>query len=172
MKAASFFASLVPGAIYTLFLAASQHEVAADDQFLWVPNPDLKVQLFDYSSPKRQNFCALQDQIDAGQLELRDALNGLNLNVALLLDDKYVTYDEDGNVDSRDPGLVVEILDEASKRAGFTWQNSFASVSKDEFRAWTGEETWTDFLMWTISTYDVSINWWSSTPGKFHLLRI
>lgn len=163
-KIASFFPSIALCSFYAL-LCVSADDLSNNDNF-WTPNPNLTVDMFNYNITKRQNFCALQDQLDDGQIELRDALYGLNLNVALLLDDKYVTYDERGNIDSRNPGLVVEILDEVSRRGGFTWQDSFASISKDAFRARTGDETWTDFLMWTISTYDISINWWSRTPER------
>ncbi|GFH43974.1 hypothetical protein CTEN210_00448 [Chaetoceros tenuissimus] len=163
-KIASFFPSIALCSFYTL-VCVSADDLSNNDNF-WTPNPNLAVDMFNYNTTKRQNFCALQNQLDDGQIELRDALFGLNLNVALLLDNKYVTYDENGNIDSRNPGLVVEILDEVSRRGGFTWQDSFASISKDEFRARTGDETWTDFLMWTISTYDISINWWSRTPER------
>ena len=52
--------------------------------------------------------------------------------------------------------IIVEIMDELAERAGFQWRNSFAVIN-DEI----GNNTFTDLLEWTTSTYDISLDWWT-----------
>ena len=110
----------------------------------------------------RQNFCeqyrAIKDQNDTSTT-LKDALNGLQINTVLQYGSgfPYFNYHPETGIDSENPGIVADILDEMAKRANFTWRQSFA--------VYTGQDksdnyTWTEMLKWATDTYDISIDKW------------
>jgi len=56
-------------------------------------------------------------------------------------------------------GLMVTVLDEVAKRAGFTWRNSYAVFADPELYG----KTYTELIKWQISSYDLSGDWWVSS---------
>jgi hypothetical protein len=56
-------------------------------------------------------------------------------------------------------GFMIEVLDEVARRAGFTWRNSYTFFEAPE----TYGKSWTDLLLWQISSYDLSGEWWVPT---------
>jgi len=128
-----------------------------------VPNPDISADVFDYNVNFRQNMCSYQESYDNEEVELRDALKGAKVNIALGYDLDFINVDENGNLNSADPGLVVEILDEVAFRGGFAWRDSFTF----EGNPYSAQgKTWTDLLLWSIETYDVSARWWLHIPDR------
>ena len=103
-------------------------------------------------------------------IELRNALKGLNLSVYLNdhrgRPDWYISeLTEDGKLPERNPGISVLILDEVSRRAGFSWRNSFG-VGK-VFDVNNDNITWTDLLNWSVEYYDISAGpWYASNDRK------
>lgn len=52
--------------------------------------------------------------------------------------------------------LMVKVLDEVARSGGFTWIDSFVyeqALPADKY-----------LLVWSIATYDISVNWWFTTP--------
>ena len=106
----------------------------------------------------RQDVCSRYDKFRNGEINLRDALQGLEIHPLLRLNG-YLNYDDDVGLSKTDPGLLANLMDELGQRAGFTWRNSFGilySPSKTENVTWS----WTEMLLWGVETYDVSVNWW------------
>jgi hypothetical protein len=62
-------------------------------------------------------------------------------------------------------GLTAVILDEVAERAGFTWRNRFGS-DKSINEAEDGNKTYTDLLIWSTDTYDISAGWWYQTNER------
>ena len=143
----------------------------------------LTVRPFDRSVSFRQDFCPQYRRIIAGaedndntnnstastsSLELKNALNGVELHVLLQYGDNfpYFNYDNVTGIDPENPGLVVQILDEIAKRANFTWRNSFgvynAALDKGADRSWT------ELLLWTADTFDISIDKWAQSTERLN----
>ena len=75
----------------------------------------------------RNNFCNRQAQVENGEIEMPDALRGMNISVHLIdwKLGKTIKYDDDGILDDYNPGLFVNILDDVAKRAGFQSMEGF-----------------------------------------------
>jgi len=120
----------------------------------------------------RQDICHRYDQVRRGEIPLRDALIGLPLR-PLMRVNKFFRYTDEEGIHPLDPGLMAVMMDELARRAGFTWRESFAVVhalptkpvsfltneTDDEGDALT----FTDLLLWSVETHDLSINWWDRT---------
>ena len=63
-------------------------------------------------------------------------------------------------------GIVAEIMDELSARAGFTWRDSFGIY---DVPAGGENETWTDLLIWSIDNYDLTVDWWAKSIDRMNL---
>lgn len=120
------------------------------------PNPSLAAEKFDYSTTFRQNVCSLQTAIDNNTVELQYSLRGMDLN-AVALESEYFLYDNaTGTLNEMYGGIIVEIMDELARRAGFRWRDSFTVIDDD-----IGNLTFTDLLEWTTNTYDISLDFWT-----------
>lgn len=69
----------------------------------------------------RTNVCARQEAVINGEMELKDALRGLNLTVAITdySDSNFDTlfgFSDTGTIKTEDPGLFVVLLDEIAMR--------------------------------------------------------
>ena len=62
-------------------------------------------------------------------------------------------------------GLTAVILDEVAERAGFTWRNRFGS-DKSINEAEDGNKTYTDLLIWSTDTYDISADIWGRSNER------
>lgn len=109
---------------------------------------------------------------DGIELELRDALNGLDLSV-------YITDYSDtngtgkamfrltdqGTIPEWNPGAIADILDELGRRAGFTWRNKLAT-SKGIDMDTDDSKTWSDLLYWSMESFDISADYWNESNER------
>mmetsp|Transcript_1628 Transcript_1628/g.3656 ORF Transcript_1628/g.3656 Transcript_1628/m.3656 type:complete len:798 (+) Transcript_1628:99-2492(+) len=122
----------------------------------------------------RQDVCERWQLVQDGELDLRDALRGLELR-PLLRVGPFFHYTDDGGIDPLDPGLLAWMLDELGRRAGFTWRQSFGVVyglptdTKPDDVPADETVTFTDLLLWSTETYDLSCNWWDATLERLEL---
>jgi hypothetical protein len=124
---------------------------------------------FDNNASYRTNVCGIHQQLIGDQIELRDALRGLNMSVYMTT---YRTagsilfkLTQEGNIPEKDPGIMPVLLDELGRRAGFKWRNSFATgngISKAE----DGNKTYTDLLIWSTDSYDISADYWNESNER------
>ena len=155
--------------VLALAIGLHKHPICSCDAVLIsdgpiLPNADLLVEQFAQNETRRNNFCDIQEKFHAGEVDLASAFKGRKINFAIARDSSVVNFLEDGSIDPSDPGIMIELLDEVASRGGFDWVDSFAY----EEAPMTGK-SWTELLTWSISTYDMSINWWYSTPERISL---
>ena len=93
--------------------------------------PMVNITKFDRQISYRTNVCDRQYMVYNGTIELKHALQNLNLSVSLT---NYHTAREklfftlqshNYQIDESYPGLFAIILDELATRAQFTWRNTF-----------------------------------------------
>lgn len=124
----------------------------------------------------RQDVCDRSRAVTSKEIALRDALRGLQLRTGIFAEEylELTPYvDEDGMTTTNGtmvlneeyPGLLAILLDELAARAGFTWRNSYGITVEPEG---TGNRTFTDLLVWTASTYDISADWWPNTIERLN----
>ena len=126
--------------------------------------------VFDYNSSYnfRTNVCSRQALLSDGQIELRHALQGLNLSVALddyahtgWNEENFFALSPDGTIDADDPGLFVVILDEIARRAGFQWRHSYAAVPPPP-----ADRSWSDLLQWEVTHFDIAVDYWAKSVER------
>lgn len=131
----------------------------------------------------RQDVCERYDMVRVGNITLRNALQGMELR-PLMRVGPFFRYTDEGGIDPLDGGLMAIMMDELGRRAGFSWRNSFGVVhglpeapSMEDFEESSGNSlapnttttppggdiSFTDLLIWSTETYDLSINWWDQT---------
>jgi Ligand-gated ion channel len=129
---------------------------------------------FDRSVSHRTKVCDRQLDIFNGTYDLPNALQGLNLSVAIPnyirgKEKFYFTLDAvTQQIDPANPGLFALILDELAARAGFQWRDTFVPFTPLDPTA-DGNRTWTDILTWSIETFDISMESWSVTVERLAL---
>ena len=126
------------------------------------PNSLYKVPQFhnDSSINFRQNVCGRHHRYQIGEIpSIELALEGLELR-AILRDSPYFILDDDGKIDSDYPGISAILLDEVARRGKFTWRNSFQTFTATDMPE---GKTWTDLLLWSADTYDISAADWDNT---------
>ena len=107
----------------------------------------------------RQDFCDLYDSIRNGTLELKNSLQGKELNVLMgAYKDSFFRYDQDEGIDPVYPGIAAVLMDELARRAGFTWRNSFGTFVEPKGPDYN--ESWSDLLVWGTDSYDLCVDWW------------
>lgn len=153
-------------------------------------SPSLQLDMYTYNTTYRQDVCYRHDLFYNGTVELRDALSGFNLHVFVpVWDDFYfklrTILDEEEQqqttssveenaysappttnvvIDETNPGLIADVLDELSRRANFTWRNTFG------YNVGPGpNKTWTELLQWSIEAYDISADEWFHTSERLKL---
>ena len=125
---------------------------------------------FDYSTSYRTNVCERQHLLYNDTIQLRDALQGLNLSVYITdfsnkPDDIMFQLSQEGTIPENNPGIMAVILDELAKRAGFTWRNRFGSGTGIN-TAEDGNKTFGDLLIWSTDTYDISADIWGRSNER------
>lgn len=125
--------------------------------------PAFATAAFDESVNFRQNVCDRQDLFHNKTVQLRNALEGLELRV--LTAGGTVYRDKDTNAIQEDyPGPVGLLLDELALRAKFTWRSSYGIVtSRNKSR------TFDELLTWQVNTYDVAANRWTEDIERLAL---
>jgi hypothetical protein len=142
-----------------LFVASFLLLVLADAQ----EKPSLDIPQYTFNVTYRQNVCDRHDDYYIGLFELRDALQGFEIN-SLIRVGEYFHLDDNGAIDEENPGLQANILDELAKRGGFTWRNSFAVTDGPG-----DNHTWTELLDWAMESYDVSVDWWVHSAERYKI---
>lgn len=137
--------------------------------------PFLPVQKFNTDLDNyRTDVCDRQKQLYEGDVLLRDALIGLKLTVAMTNykgvpnEEYFFELGDDGKIKEKDPGLVVVILDELSRRARFQWRNSFVAIPPLDSSI-DGNRTWTDLLVWEADHFDISADYWGRSTERMAL---
>ena len=134
-----------------------------------LPPPAFSDKTFAENVDHKNNYCDLAEQLQTGSVLIRDALKGRAVSVIFPEPDGYALKVQKGFFDVTEgkalteKGVMTEILDEVARRAGFEWRNSYG------FFAWpkAGENfTWTDSLLWSAKTFDVTIEWWGETVER------
>jgi hypothetical protein len=132
------------------------------------PNPRLQAKPFASFSPLfRQDLCTRSSNLNSAD-DIGSLLQGVALNTAMGLGE-FVKLDhqqngsDDNNVTlNRDyPGLLPRIMDEICWRAGCTWRNSYTVLG-----ALPPNTTWSELLIWTTETYDISVDWWMRSAER------
>lgn len=126
---------------------------------------------FDTSVSYRTSVCDRQSMVYGGVVDLPNALQGLNLTVAITnyVKGREVLFfslnNETNAIDEENPGVFAMILDELAVRAGFQWRNTyFPHLALDPET--DGNKTWTDILSWAIETFDISMERWAITVER------
>jgi hypothetical protein len=131
------------------------------------PNPRLYVKPFASFSPLfRQDLCTRNSNLNSPTSDdVGSLLQGVPLNTALGLGE-FIKLDQHGDSESSDnsnndnnnvtlnrdyPGLVPRLMDEICLRAGCTWRNSYTIHG-----ALPPNRTYSDLLVWSTETYDIS----------------
>lgn len=126
------------------------------------PNPNLAQAQFTSGPSHRQSFCEEQMQFSNSNLtDLALAIKGRHINVSLGNATDFINLDENGTINSVDPGIMIEMLDEVARRGEFTWRDSFI-VTQPPSKG----KTWMDLLMWEINNYDVAAEWYANTVDR------
>eukprot|EP00980_Cylindrotheca_fusiformis_P010162 scaffold2261_cov124-Cylindrotheca_fusiformis.AAC.10 len=115
----------------------------------------------------RTDVCDRFLQYSRGEIEIRDALEGLNLTVGVVdqPNDLYLRFKEDGTIDDDNPGIFVVILDELARRGKFSWRNSYARVLPPNTTE-DPDQTWTGVLLDSVQRYDLSFAEWVQTHER------
>jgi hypothetical protein len=87
---------------------------------------------------------------------LADALSGLSLHPIISnYSTEYFSYSPETGIDSNEPGIVAELLDELARRGNFEWRNSFGLSLEPSYG-----ESWDSLLDWNVDHYDLAVDWW------------
>jgi hypothetical protein len=131
-------------------------------------SPFVNVTKFSEFEPYRTNVCQRQEDLFNNKTELKDALKGLNLTIAITnyyqvpIEDKLFSLRQ-GKIVEGSPDLFVVILDEAARRAGFSWRNTFAAI--DPIRP-ADDKTWTELLEWEVAHFDIAVDKWARSVDR------
>ncbi|KAL3942940.1 MAG: hypothetical protein SGBAC_002968 [Bacillariaceae sp.] len=116
----------------------------------------------------RQDVCDRYHAFQNGTVELKDALQGMKLNVLMgAYKGSYFNYDDENGINAVYPGIAASLMDELARRAGFTWRSSFGIFTDPRGAAYN--ETWTDVLTWGVEHYDVNVDWWARNVERLNL---
>jgi len=102
------------------------------------------------STDQRNNYCEIYKQVQLGNIDRRNALNGLNISIGVL---PYVVDQKTGKLDQN--YIAIKILDEVARRGRFFYKDSFGVVAEP-----TGNETYTDTILSILDNYDVAVDYW------------
>ncbi|KAL3933615.1 MAG: hypothetical protein SGBAC_010317 [Bacillariaceae sp.] len=118
---------------------------------------------FDSTISHRTNVCDRFNAYASGDIEIRDALSGMQLTVGVVdqPNDLYFNLNRNNmTINDEAPGIFVQILDELARRANFTWRDSYARILPPNLTALAEEATWTDVLVDSVERYDLSFAEW------------
>ncbi|CAJ1947337.1 unnamed protein product [Cylindrotheca closterium] len=144
-------------------------DVAAQDlagetnggQFAFYDTP-----LFAEGISHRQDVCDRYYALNNGTMKLEDVLRGIKLHAIFgAYSGSYFNYNNETGIQPYG-GIVAEIMDELAVRAGFTWRDSFGIYDVPSGGV---NETWTDLLVWSTDTYDITIDWWAKSLPRMNL---
>ena len=105
---------------------------------------------------KKNDFCELQEQVEIGNIDLRNSLR--NLKIVIGAQD-YVVDRATRKVNEN--YIAVQVLDEVSKRAGFNWRDTVEVVDPP-----SQNQTWSDVLHSTTRNHDLALDYWYRTIDR------
>lgn len=113
----------------------------------------------------RNNFCYRQALVDSGNITLPLALKGMKISAHLMRwTDLHVRVGIDGKLDSDNPGIFVNIMDDIATRGKFQWRDSFGAGLTPGVDG--SNATFSEILTWALDTYDVSIGEWRNSVQR------
>jgi Ligand-gated ion channel len=118
----------------------------------------------------RTNVCQRQELLYEGKTELGEALEGLNISVAITNypqpnENYFFTLSSTGGIKEEDPGLFVVILDEIARRGKFEWRNTYSAIDPIDSMV-DGNKTWSDLLLWELDHFDISADYWGRSTER------
>jgi len=125
----------------------------------------------------RSQICDRHDLLARDEIDLPNALRGLNLSVVFTnynaVDDpdnqELFSLTEEGTVNEENPPLYAVIMDELALRGGFEWRDSFGVHDPLDERDINQNKTWTDLLKWATDTYDIAMAEWDRTATRLSM---
>ena len=132
-------------------------------------SPFVEIENFETGRDFRSSVCDRQRMVMEGNLTLEDALQGLELSVAMT---NYKSSEDtlftlvDNKIKTEDPGLFVVMLDEVARRGKFKWRNSFAGIDP---LGRNSNKTWTDLLEWEVNHFDIAADYWGRSSPRMAL---
>ena len=143
-----------------LLLVARGHDVGARYP---PPAHDDVPETFSTSVDYKADFCDIAEKVlratsedHTGPEALKDALRGRTISTVWPSADSHfppglVRYDSTGAIAG---GVMAELFDELSVRAGFEWQSTYGVANTDEeVYPSHRNKTWNDLVLWTTRTY-------------------
>ncbi|CAB9502840.1 receptor ionotropic, NMDA 1 [Seminavis robusta] len=129
--------------------------------------PSISIPQFtkDTTLSARQNVCQRYQRYDQGQVELRQALDGIQLHVVVIPNTSF-KLDNASKIDSVNPGYNTLVLDELAKRAGFTWRDSFGIT---DFLPPDTNRTYSELIDWGTDYYDVFVGGFDKTLTRLQM---
>ena len=108
------------------------------------------------SSNYRQSFCDEYKHMIDNNLEVKDALNGIKLNVLIISDDEegYFYYNDNNNGIGA-TGIYANILEYIAQSANFTMNVTVAPYPTSDMNM-----TFTEQLVWGTQNYDIFVADW------------
>ena len=117
----------------------------------------------------RQKICDRYDSYANGNVELKDALSGLQVRPIIQVGDGYFHIDKTtGGIKETNPGFIAHVLDEVASRGNFTWRQSFG-ITYGPTTSEYPNKTWTELGVWSIDMYDFSADWWLHSLERLRL---
>lgn len=114
----------------------------------------------------RQSVCDRYEMFNNGEIELKDALDGVEIRPLVgAYDGAFFNYDPENGIDREYPGLAATIMDELARRGKFTWRNSFGVY----YNPSDYNHSWSAVLLWGIDTYDLIVDWWAVSIERMQL---
>ena len=116
----------------------------------------------------RTRLCSINEKIISGEVELKYALQGLEITVGVIDHsvESFMRFNPEGGIDTDNPGLFPTLIDELARRAGFTWRNSYGRIFPPHHEVNEGRTkngipiTWTDILVDAVDRYDFTFAEW------------
>jgi len=126
-----------------------------------MPKPAFTTPAFTPGVNHRSDLCDIQNKVLNGTVALSDSLKGLSLSFTFVETPVYAEV-AGGKLSSE--GIHVELSDEVARRAGFEWRSTYALLTPP-----TGDQTWTDLLIYMVKHYDVSVDWYYHTVQRMDM---
>ena len=167
--------------LFLLVVNAQQQQQQDTDATFYPAKISMPQYTDDPTQSYRQNICDRQWLYANGEIRLRDALEGLQLHPILTsgIPEAFVPITRDveevnewgvvetktyQGYDPNNPGLLVEILDELSIRANFTWKESYGITG-----APTNNTNYDDLSLWMAQTYDIAVGPFGHLASRYEI---
>lgn len=155
-----------------LVLMTTRHSTCTKFEML-MGATDSSSLIYCYIPSFRQDFCNLTLH-SSNMSNVGNLVQGVAMNTVILLGE-FIKFDN-GDHDNFDndneqmrrmtlnpnyPGLVARLMDKICLRAGCSWRNNYSIIG-----AMPPNTTWSELLIWTTETYDISVEWWMRSTER------